>query len=123
MASRIGILAMNGAQLLDISGPLDVFAEANLQAGRQAYVLSIVAAVDGPVTCSSGARLLPDFIIGQAGMPRFDTLLVAGAPHLAQSAHSAPMLDWLCAVSTTARRYGSVCTGAFLLAEAGLLDG
>ncbi|QKD05089.1 GlxA family transcriptional regulator [Mesorhizobium loti] len=123
MALRIGILAMDGAQLLDVSGPLDVFAEANLGAGRQAYALSIVATADGPVTCSSGARLLPDFIIGQAGMPRFDTMLVAGAPHLGLKAHSAPVLEWLRAVSATARRYGSVCTGAFLLAEAGLLDG
>ena len=123
MAWRIGILAMEGAQLLDVSGPLDVFAEASLQAGRKAYAISVVAAADGPVTCSSGARLLPDFVIGQADMPRFHTLLVAGAPHLAQTTSSAPVLDWLRTASTSARRYGSVCTGAFLLAEAGLLDG
>ncbi|QND66457.1 MULTISPECIES: GlxA family transcriptional regulator [Mesorhizobium] len=123
MALRIGILAMEGAQLLDVSGPLDVFAEANLQAGQQAYAISVIAAAAGPISCSSGARLLPDFVIGQPDMPRFDTILVAGAPHLARWVRDEPLLDWLRAASATARRYGSVCTGAFLLAEAGLLDG
>ncbi|MBN9216344.1 MAG: GlxA family transcriptional regulator [Mesorhizobium sp.] len=123
MTLRIGILAMEGAQLLDISGPLDVFAEANLQAGRQAYAISIIASALGPVQCSSGARLLPDVVIGQADMPRFHTVLVAGAPHLAHRTGDEHVLRWLRAASAAARRYGSVCTGAFLLAQAGLLNG
>ncbi|TPM40732.1 GlxA family transcriptional regulator [Mesorhizobium sp. B2-3-4] len=123
MALRVGILAMEGAQLLDVSGPLDVFAEANLQAGRQVYVISIVASKAGAINCSSGARLLPDAVIGQADMPRFHTLLAAGAPHLARWVRDEAVLEWLRAASAAVRRYGSVCTGAFLLAQAGLLNG
>jgi transcriptional regulator GlxA family with amidase domain len=122
MAKTIALLALPGVQLLDVSGPLDVFAQANVEAGRECYVLRIVACESGPIRSSSGARLLPDLVAGDA-VQRFDTLLVAGAPHAARLALSAPVLRWLRASSGKARRYGSVCTGAFALAAAGLLDG
>jgi len=123
----IGLLAIEGVQLLDVSGPLDVFAEANVQAGAQVYQLKVVAWRRGPLSASSGARLLPDLAIeddptGQHP-PRWHTLLVAGAPHAGEQATAPPVLDWLRATAPASRRYGSVCSGAFLLAEAGLLDG
>jgi len=122
MAKTIALLALPGVQLLDVSGPLDVFAQANVEAGRDAYALRIVACETGPIQSSSGARLLPDLVAGDT-VHRFDTFLVAGAPHAARLALSAPVLRWLRASSAKARRYGSVCTGAFALAAAGLLDG
>jgi transcriptional regulator GlxA family with amidase domain len=127
-ASRnIGILAIEGVQLLDVSGPLDVFAEANAQAGAEIYQLKVVALRSGPVRASSGARLLPDVVIEEdpqaTRLTRFHTLLVAGAPH-AQDVPAEPLvLDWIRRMAPVARRFGSVCSGAFLLAEAGLLDG
>src|SRR5690606_38989528 len=60
----IAILAVPGVQLLDVSGPLDVFAEANAQSGREYYRLQIWALEAGPVRSSSGARLLPDHVAG-----------------------------------------------------------
>ncbi|MEN7530485.1 MULTISPECIES: GlxA family transcriptional regulator [unclassified Cupriavidus] len=127
-ASRnIGLLAIEGVQLLDVSGPLDVFAEANRQAGAEIYHLDLVALGRGPVRASSGVRLMPDIVIEDdpraRKLPRIHTLLVAGAPHAADAEVAPALLDWLRRVAPTTRRYGSVCSGAFLLAEAGLLDG
>ena len=61
----IAILALPGVQLLDVSGPLDVFAEANLQAGAEAYRLRVVASRPGAIRSSSGVRLMPDAVIGR----------------------------------------------------------
>ena len=119
---RIAIVAVPGVQLLDVSGPLDVFAEANSQHGGTPYRLAVVAASREPVRSSSGVRLLPDATIGDAAPPP-DTLLVAGAPHLHASAPDPALLAWLRQTAPGVRRLGSVCSGAFLLAEAGLLAG
>lgn len=127
-ASRnIGLLAIEGVQLLDVSGPLDVFAEANAQAGAEIYQTKVIALRQGAVRASSGARLLPDIVIEDdpkgVRLPRFNTLLVAGAPHASDVAAEPMVLDWIRRMAPAARRFGSVCSGAFLLAEAGLLDG
>ena len=117
------ILAMPGAQLLDVCGPLDVFAEANVQAGWDAYAPGVLAVAAGPVRCSSGVRLLPDHVIGEPASVAADTILVAGCPHLHEAAFDPAVLAWLRDAAASARRFGSVCSGAFLLAAAGLLDG
>jgi transcriptional regulator GlxA family with amidase domain len=122
MAKSIAVLALPGAQLLDISGPLDVFAQANLEAGREYYTLRVIGCESGPLRSSSGARILPDLVVGQTE-ERFDTLLVAGAPHAHQLHLPAGVAEWLRVNAPRSRRYGSVCTGAFVLAAAGLLDG
>ena len=119
----VAILAVPGVQLLDVSGPLDVFAEANVQAGRAVYRLQVVATAPGEIRSSSGVRLLPDVLVGEGGQDRFDTLLVAGAPHAAEARPDPAAVAWLQRTAPVARRYGSVCSGAFLLAAAGLLDG
>ncbi len=118
----VGILATPGVQMLDAAGPADVFAEANLQAGRSAYEIRIIATAPGPIVCSSGLRLLPDLVLG-ARMPKFHTLLVAGAPHFGEIQPRQDILNWLRAESLRAARFGSVCSGALLLAAAGLLEG
>ncbi|QHI99900.1 helix-turn-helix domain-containing protein [Xylophilus rhododendri] len=122
MPKTVAILALPGVQLLDVSGPLDVFAQANAEAGRVAYTLAVVGCEPGPIRSSSGVRLLPDLVLGQAHA-RIDTLLVAGAPQAPRTLFSSTLLDWVRASAGKARRYGSVCTGAFVLAAGGLLDG
>jgi len=119
----IAILALPGVQLLDVSGPLDVFAEANVQVAAEAYQLRIVGSRPGPIRSSAGARLLPDVVIGERSTEKVDTLLVAGCPNAAEASPDARVVDWLRKVVPTARRYGSVCSGAFFLAAAGLLEG
>lgn len=123
MTKRIGIFAFDGVQLLDVSGPADVFAEANVQARRTEYDVRVLGTACGMVRASSGMRLAVDGTLAEAAGMEFDTLLVAGAPHLDRRARDEQLLGWLREAVTGTRRFGSVCTGAFLLAEAGLLDG
>jgi transcriptional regulator GlxA family with amidase domain len=119
----IGILALPGVQMLDVAGPLDVFAEANVQSGCQAYAPCVISTVEGPVVSSSGLRVLPDAIVSLSTPATFDTLLVAGAPHLAEATADPALLDWLHQNAPQSRRFGSVCSGAIVLAATGLLDG
>ena len=119
----IAILATPGIQLLDVSGPLDVFAEANVQAGTDVYQLRVVGSALGTIRSSSGVRLMPDMVIGQKLAEKIDTLLVAGAPNMAEASPERRVVDWVREIAGGVRRYGSVCSGAFLLANAGLLDG
>lgn len=122
MSKTIAVVALPGVQLLDVSGPLDVFAQANIEAGKEFYALKVIACQRGPIRSSSGARLLPDGVAGE-GSERIDTLLVAGAPNAGKIALSPHVLKWLRTTARRSRRYGSICTGAFVLAATGLLDG
>lgn len=124
------MLIFDGAQSLDISGPLEVFALASRQAQEDApgapppYALRIVAQDAAAVTLASGMRLLPD--LSCARLPDdVDTLLVSGGmgDALDRARADTALTDWLRAAAPRARRIGSICNGALLLAEAGLLDG
>jgi transcriptional regulator GlxA family with amidase domain len=117
------MVALPSVQLLDVSGPMDVFAEANAQAGHDAYRLLVVARKPGPVRSSSGVKLMPDLIIGRDEATRIDTLLIAGCPNAAEVPADRTVSEWLRRRAQTASRYGSVCSGAFFLAAAGLLKG
>ena len=115
---RVFILAYDGCQLLDVTGPAAVFGAANDALGRPFYDLRIVSPDGGAVESNSGVAIHSQMIGG-----RPDTLLVAGGSRGLKAAMERPDLRrWLCAVAPRAQRYGSVCTGAFVLAAAGLLD-
>lgn len=122
-SKTVVILALPGVQFLDVAGPLDVFAEANVQAGHAAYELLVAAAEPGPIRTSSGVRLMPDRIIDRDIEDRIDTLLVAGCPNAADAPVDDVVVKWLRRRAPKARRFGSICSGAFFLAAAGLLDG
>ncbi|CAN5133110.1 GlxA family transcriptional regulator [soil metagenome] len=120
---RIALLAFRRFQLLDVTGPADVFAEASRQLGRpDAYRLQVLATGKGTLQSSSGLRLAVD-ATAATYRGAIDTLLVAGSPNIDDMASDAKLQDWLRRRSLTARRYGSVCTGAFVLGAAGLLNG
>ncbi|MDM0111324.1 GlxA family transcriptional regulator [Variovorax sp. J22R133] len=120
---RIAILAFPRFQLLDVAGPADVFAEASRQLGKpRAYQVQVIAAEEGMLRSSNGLRLAVDATVA-THRGRIDTLLVAGSPNIEDMATDALVQDWLRRQSRVVRRYGSVCTGAFVLAAAGLLDG
>lgn len=122
MTSRRTVLfpLFEGVQSLDITGPLEVFDRAGLVAGdRDLYELR-TATVDGePVRSSSGLRLMPDMALREAEVPH--TLVVPGGD--GTRAPDPRLVDWLRENAPRAERIVSVCTGAFLLAAAGLLDG
>ncbi len=120
----IAVLALPGVQLLDVCGPLDVFAEANAQIGRHVYTLTVISTdrKAGPVRSSSGIRIVADYTM-RDDMEPVDTFLVAGCPDLPERLLDDDLLDWLRATAPKVRRFGSVCSGALILAKAGLLDG
>jgi transcriptional regulator GlxA family with amidase domain len=117
-------LAFPGMQTLDVVGPLEVFATASLVAaaqGRDGY-RSVVASVDGqPVTTSSGLTLATTKLLDPD--ERADTLILPGGAGVHAARSDARVVDWTRTVAADARRVASVCTGAFLAAQAGLLDG
>ena len=118
---RIAILAPPGVQSLDVVGPAEVFWEAARR--RQdpgSYDLRIIGTTPEPIRGTGGLKLLPDATIDDPDEP-IDTLLVGGDPTLPPVDRK--VIEWIARRAPQARRYGSVCTGAFLLAEAGLLDG
>ncbi|QND45770.1 GlxA family transcriptional regulator (plasmid) [Rhizobium lusitanum] len=121
---RIEILAFENAQLLDITGPLQVFTSANeaaLAAGLPRPYDAITIATSPQTGTTSGLSLatspLPDDDVD------IDTLLVAGGQGVNKACEDAAFVDWIRRRSAKARRTASVCSGAFLLAEAGLLEG
>jgi len=120
---RIAILAFPRFQLLDVAGPADVFAEAARQLGQpRAYQVQVLSATAGPLRSSSGLRMAVDATVA-THRGAIDTLLVAGSPNLDDMAADEHLQNWLRRRARTVRRYGSVCTGAFVLAATGLLDG
>jgi len=120
---RIAILAFPRFQLLDVAGPADVFTEAARQLGQpRAYQVQLIATADGLLQSSSGLRLAMDATV-KTQRGAIDTLLVAGSPDIDDMASDAPVHNWLRRQSRSVRRYGSVCTGAFVLGAAGLLEG
>lgn len=120
---RIAIVLFPGLQLLDVAGPLDVFAEANelLPPGKR-YALTTVAETRAPLRASNGMSVVADLTFDEA-QERFDTVLVAGGPDLPRTVPSPRLLDWVKAAAKTAACVGSICTGAFILGHARLLDG
>lgn len=119
---RIAIVVFDQLQSLDVFGPVEVFDIANRIAGGDAYSVELVASTAEPISTTSGVRILPDRAMG-AVRGSIDTLMIAGGTGVRAATKDAPLVRWVARTSARARRTCSVCTGAFLLAEAGLLDG
>jgi transcriptional regulator GlxA family with amidase domain len=118
----IGLLAYDNMQALDLTGPLDVFGAANaLASGMSPYDLHVIGAHTGTVHAENGLVVLPACSIEDA--PPLDTLLIPGGIGSRLGNADPQLLAWLRRQAETARRVVSVCTGAYLLAAAGLLDG
>ncbi|MCB1383680.1 MAG: GlxA family transcriptional regulator [Notoacmeibacter sp.] len=122
MTRSIECLIFEQANLLDISGPLQVFATANdwCAEGVAPYSVALRAASQR-VETSSGITL--EAVPLDRERPAPDTLLVTGGRGVHEACRDARIVEWLKARAAQSRRVASVCTGAFLLAEAGLLDG
>lgn len=115
----IGVLIFPDFQLLDAAGPIAAF-EIAARYVPGAYEIVTLARDAGPVASSCGLKLYADAF---ADAPRLDTLLVSGGEGTRTPAICADTLDFVRAQGRTARRTTSVCSGAYVLAEAGLLDG
>jgi transcriptional regulator GlxA family with amidase domain len=118
-----------GVEILDLVGPLQVFARASEMHSRQNSEPTPIYSVDVVSISSSrsliancGVRITADRPFREV-RGKIDTLLVAGGDAIEQNEIDAEAVRWLKRISTRTRRVGSVCTGAMLLARAGLLDG
>jgi transcriptional regulator GlxA family with amidase domain len=123
-ARHIVLVAVPPVRCLDVYGPVEVFGDANrLHGDASVYKVDVVSAVeDCQVASHTELPLLANRVYTDL-RGNIDTLLVAGGVGARHRRFEPTFLDWLRKQSQTARRFGSVCTGAFVLAEAGLLDG
>jgi transcriptional regulator GlxA family with amidase domain len=113
---RIGVIVFPGFQILDLA-PIAAFELANDHAGNAHYQVQLLSEEGGLVASSSGAKVDSQ----RLGSARFDTLLMTGAMTVAPATEG--LCRFLRGSLKRTRRVGSICTGAFILAEAGLLDG
>jgi transcriptional regulator GlxA family with amidase domain len=131
---EIVIVVYPGVQSLDLTGPLEVFAgaqqlfaAATAAAGAarspRGYRVTVASAIGArPLVTSSGLEIVPGSSLADTPSP-IDTLIVAGGAGSDRASTDRALLDWLIETAPRARRVASVCTGAFVLAAAGLLDG
>jgi transcriptional regulator GlxA family with amidase domain len=118
---RVVIVTYPGVQTLDVTGPAEVFRSATAIAGDGGYELEPVAPSPGPLPTSS-VPLFVERRIADCHGP-IDTLIVAGGTGSRPAQDDPELIDWLRAAAARSRRVTSVCTGALILARAGLLDG
>jgi transcriptional regulator GlxA family with amidase domain len=123
MARRVLLVGFDGAEGLDLFGPAEVFTTAGRRLGAAAYDL-VIAAVGRTIALTSGARVATRPLASLRPQADDTVLVVGGADDaLDAAAADATLLRWLGRAARVARRLGSICDGAFLLARAGLLDG
>lgn len=124
---RIACHAFDGVMSLDVIGPLQVFGSANdelSELGRsKGYEGIVVAEASGPVQTSCGVRIYADIAWRDLDLASVDTLLVPGGVGILNEGKKTEILDWVRKAEGIVSRLGSICSGALILAEAGVLDG
>jgi transcriptional regulator GlxA family with amidase domain len=124
---NVGILIFDDVEVLDFAGPFEVFSRTRLEPGLESrrseesapFNVFTVSRTEATVNAVGGLRVVPRH--GFAGMPEIDILVVPGGFGVRPLLEDPPMLDWIREVASEAALVTSVCTGALLLARAGLL--
>lgn len=121
MRRTVAILLFDDVEVLDAAGPFEVFAVTDELSGYQLFQVQTVALVPGSVRARNGLQFVPDHTLESAPAP--DILIVPGGSGSRALLQKPDLLDWLRYHAQRAEVVASVCTGARLLARAGLLDG
>nr|WP_314480302.1 GlxA family transcriptional regulator [uncultured Pseudomonas sp.] len=116
-----GFLIMPNFTTIGLASAVETLRMANLAACRPLFRSVLIAAQDGPVTASNGMRVLPDHSIDDA--PALDVLLVVGPNPIEHGPGTRTQIRWLRELARQRLPLGGICTGSYLLAKAGLLDG
>ncbi|MEP3464500.1 MAG: GlxA family transcriptional regulator [Parasphingorhabdus sp.] len=121
---RTLFLIYEGFELLDLSGPASVFSAANSLMEQTLYEVKTLSSQGGEIQSNAGLRIASESL-SDVTLSKSDTILVTGAGRqsISNALTDTIMADWLARVALEAERYGSICSGAFLAANAGLLDG
>lgn len=123
---RVLMLGYDEAQILDIAGPLQILSSALTPEGKPAYEIELIAPKAGSVAVSAGLTLHARRGFGQipyTELSDLDTFMISGGFGSRKLQHDEAALNFIREAATRARRTASICTGALLLAAAGLLDG
>ena len=126
MTRTVGIYIFKDVEVLDFAGPYEVFSTASRVYQRShpqeeiPYSVQLIAAESGAIEARGGMKLLPDFHYSQC--PRIDILIVPGGL-IERESERDELFGWIRSLSQAAEIIASVCTGAFILAKAGLLEG
>jgi len=125
MARRIVFVVFDDLQILDLTGPLEVFSNANraLPDRSPAYTTVVVSRTGAVVRASCGLAITTDGTLATVARGDIDTLVVVGGPGTAAAAADRRLVSWVARTALRCRRVASVCSGAFILGRAGLLDG
>lgn len=119
---KVVLVVFDRSKMLDVTGPLQVFNDARLEDGNPAYEVILASETGGPITTDTGVTLdserIDDVMAGS-----IDTLLITGGAPAQSTAATASLRSCLAKYLDHPRRIGSICVGAFILAELGVLDG
>lgn len=118
---NFAILLFDDVEVLDFCGPLEVFSVANRFVEPAAFKVFTVAERSGPVLTHNGLSVNPQFQLTDC--PKSDVLLVPGGHGTRTEMHNSTIIEWIRQSAVNAELVLSVCTGALLLAKAGMLDG
>ncbi|MGO7184517.1 GlxA family transcriptional regulator [Rhizobium brockwellii] len=119
---KVVLVIFDRSKMLDVTGPLQVFNDARLEDGNPAYEVILASETGGPVTTDTGVTLDSERIDDVMAGP-IDTLLITGGAPAQSTAATASLRSCLAKYLDHPRRIGSICVGAFILAELGVLDG
>jgi transcriptional regulator GlxA family with amidase domain len=117
----VGILLFDDVELLDFAGPYEVFSVAGRRQNLDLFTVHAVAQASAPVLARNGLSVNPHYSLEQC--PALDILLVPGGYGTRSEMHNTVLLEWIAKRAADAELVLSVCTGALMLARAGLLEG
>lgn len=120
---NVGFLIMNGVYNTELTAPFDIFQHTQYRKGIKSMNTFLIAKTLDPVISFEGIRMIPDFAYGTSDYPRIDILVVPSAEHhLDSDLEDEELISFVKNVSKNATYVTSHCDGAFVLAQAGILD-